>query len=218
MTKDGPSANRPPHILLEPAPLLSFRLLTAAVLGCALLAGGCDRQSGETAQPELSAVAPDGGGAQAGEADRSHKGEPLPELTVGDPEGARLDLRSLKGSPVLINLWATWCAPCVAELPTLEEIATRSDMKLRVVTISQDSGEPDKVRAFLEKRGLTRLPAWLDPENDVSFHYGISTLPTTILYDAGGREVWRYAGDLDWTGKQAAALLQERCPGSDPSC
>jgi len=153
-----------------------------------------------------------------GEADRSHKGKPLPELTVSDPQGGKLDLKSLKGKPVLINLWATWCAPCVVELPMLEEIATRADMNLEVVTISQDSGEPDKVRSFLEKRGLARLPAWLDPENDVSFHYGVSTLPTTILYDAQGREVWRFAGDLDWTGKQAAALLQERCPPSGPAC
>jgi thiol-disulfide isomerase/thioredoxin len=141
--------------------------------------------------------------------DRSHRGAPLPEITVRDAAGEELGLPSLTGKPALINLWATWCAPCVAELPTLNSIASRADLNLEVVTISQDAGEPEKVEAFLDQRGLAQLPAWLDPESNVSFHYGAGMLPTSILYDAGGREVWRYAGEKDWTSEDALKLLAE---------
>jgi thiol-disulfide isomerase/thioredoxin len=120
--------------------------------------------------------------------DRSHRGAPLPEITVRDAAGEELGLPSLTGKPALINLWATWCAPCVAELPTLNSIASRADLNLEVVTISQDAGEPEKVE---------------------SFHYGAGMLPTSILYDAGGREVWRYAGEKDWTSEDALKLLAE---------
>ena len=193
--------------------MLSSRSFKAVVLGCTLMApavlGGCDRQSGENAQPELSGDASGGGEALTGVIDRSHKGSPLPEFTLADPQGDKLDLRSLKGKPALINLWATWCAPCVAELPTLDKIANRADMNLQVVTISQDTGGSEKVRAFLDERGFAQLPAWLDPENDLTFHYGTGTLPTTVLYDAEGKEVWRFVGGHDWTSAESAEMLAE---------
>lgn len=78
--------------------------------------------------------------------------------------------------------------------------------------------QAEKVAPFLATRGLDRLESWLDPETDMSFHYGTGTLPTTVLYDAEGREVWRFVGDLDWTGTRAAELLKELCPTADPSC
>ena len=211
MIADGPSANRPPHIALEPAPLLSSRSLTLAVpiavIACALLAGGCDRRSGDEAQPQADAAATQN--AAAAKLDRARKGTALPNLAVRNQQGEALDLASLKGKPTLINLWATWCAPCVAELPTLNRIASRADLDIEVVTISQDMGQPEKVQAFLDQRGLAQLPAWLDPEGDLPFKLGTATLPTTVLYDAEGREVWRYTGDNDWTSEAAMALLAE---------
>ena len=91
----------------------------------------------------------------------------------------------------------------------LDALANRAGTNVRIVTVSQDSGAPEKVQAFLDQRGFARLPAWLDPENDLSFHYATGTLPTTILYDSQGREVWRYVGGHDWSGAQAARLLDE---------
>lgn len=143
-----------------------------------------------------------------GTIDRSHKGAALPDLTVKDPGGRTLKLAELKG-PVLINLWATWCAPCVTELPLLDRLAADRAGKLRVVTISQDLGEGAKVAEFLKAKGAGRLEPWLDPDNELAFRYGGGTLPTTILFDAAGREVWRLVGGHDWASAETAKMLAE---------
>ena len=115
-------------------------------------------------------------------------------------------LASLRGKPVLLNLWATWCAPCVAELPTLDKLAGKGT--IRVLTVSQDQ-QAGRVPQFLRDKGGPHLPAWIDAKADLSFHYGGANLPTTILYDAAGKEVWRFGGGQDWTGPNAAKLLSE---------
>lgn len=188
--------------------MLLSRSLKLAFLGCALLAGGCDRQSSEKAQPQASASAPaEGTNVPPGVIDRSHRGSLLPEFTLDDPSGKSLRLATLKGKPVLINLWATWCAPCIAELPMLEALAAAGT--IRVVTISQDMRPPAEVAAFLKERGLAKLEPWLDPQSDLSFHYQTGTLPTTVYYDASGREIWRFIGGHDWTNPETAKMLAE---------
>jgi thiol-disulfide isomerase/thioredoxin len=196
-------------MLLEPAPVplvSSSRPLNFAVLGIALWAAGCDRQSSEKAQPQPAATG--AAATPAGAIDRSHKGAPLPVLTVKDPAGRTLALNGLKG-PVLINLWATWCAPCVTELPQLDRLAADRAGSLRVVTVSQDLGEPVKVAAFLKDKGAVHLEPWIDPKGDLPFQYGGGTLPTTIYFDASGHEVWRYVGGHDWTSAETAKMLAE---------
>jgi thiol-disulfide isomerase/thioredoxin len=183
----------------------SFKSL---VLACALFAGGCDRQSGAASQPEAEASAT----KPASKLDRSHAGKSLPEVTVRDPDGELLSLDSLAGQPVLINLWATWCAPCVKELPTLNALANRADLGVQVVTISQDMGEPLAVQQFLDARGLAQLPAWIDSEGALLAHFGTQTLPMTVLYDARGKQVWRYVGDRDWTDEESLKLIAEAPP------
>jgi len=208
MIAEGPSANLPPHILLPdwaPEPVLPFsRLLTVAVLGLAVMAGACDRQGSEKAQPQAEKSA---SGLPHGKIDRSHQGSRLPDFTLADPAGRSLRLAEQTGRPLIVNLWATWCAPCVAELPQLDALAREG--RFRVITISQDMTRPEKVAGFLRQRGGESLEPWLDPANDLSFHYRTGTLPTTIRYDAQGREVWRYVGGLDWTGAEAKAMLAE---------
>lgn len=178
-----------------------------AVFACGLLAGGCDRESGDGAQPRADAAGKSA--AVSGKLDRTQADKPLPAITLGDAAGSRLELRSLAGKPVLLNLWATWCAPCVVELPTLNALANRADLDLQVVTVSQDTGDAGKVQAFLDQRGLAQLPAWLDPQAELTFELGATDLPTTILYGADGREIWRYTGDNDWTSEAAMALIAE---------
>lgn len=189
----------------DPVPVsrsLTYAVLSVALFGAGALAG-CDRQGSAPAQQEASAPAK----PQAGVVDRSQRGKPLPAFTLSDPQGQTLALAQQTGRPLLINLWATWCAPCVAELPTLEKLAQAG--KVRVLTVSQDMSDPAKVTQFLAERGGPSLEPWLDPANDLSFHYGTGTLPTTIYYDAQGREVWRFVGEQDWSGEEAAKLLAE---------
>ncbi|MDE2597212.1 MAG: TlpA family protein disulfide reductase [Sphingomonadales bacterium] len=213
MIADGPSANRPPHIWLEP-PLLLSRSLKIAVLGLCCTIAGCDRQSADKAQPQASAQASAngspaaaGGEALTGSIDRSHKGSDLPAFTFTDPAGKELQLQSLKGKPFLLNLWATWCAPCVTELPTLDRLAASG--KVRVLTVSQDMGSTDKVAAFFAQRQFKALEPWIDAKGDLAFHYNAQTLPTTILYDAAGKEVWRFTGGHDWNSAETAKMLAE---------
>ena len=144
--------------------------------------------------------------------DRSHKGTPAPDTTFTNPDGGTISLARFKGVPVLVNLWASWCAPCVKELPTLDELAAthRDDGKLGVVAVSQDSGPQASVQAFLARLKVKDLGAYHDPKMGLSGALGPDTvLPTSILYDANGKEVWRYVGDLDWTSPEAAKLVSE---------
>lgn len=184
-------------------------LLSGLVVGLpAAFLAGCDRQSGGDTQPPAASESPANatGEAPAG-VDRSHKGSRLPSLGFKDAGGKTINTASLAGKPVLINLWATWCGPCVAELPTLDKLA--GEGRLRVLTISQDTGDSDKVASFLQGKGLAHLDPWLDPEGAAASQWQVSTLPASIYYDAQGREVWRANGGMDWKGPVAAKLLAE---------
>jgi thiol-disulfide isomerase/thioredoxin len=180
--------------------LLSSRSLTISALALSLLLGGCDRQSGQQAQGEPAAKTATGG------IDRSRKGSELPDFTFKDTAGREIQLKDLKGKPLLINLWATWCAPCVAELPALDRLAASS--KIKVLTVSQDMTQLEKIAPFLRQLGVTRLEPWLDPENELGFHYQ-AILPTSIYYDTQGREVWRVIGPREWDDAETQALLAE---------
>ncbi|HKC02669.1 MAG TPA: TlpA disulfide reductase family protein [Sphingomicrobium sp.] len=175
---------------------------------------GCQKQPGQTPANQVSPA------AEAGPVkgvDRSHKGQPAPDTMFKNPDGGDISLAKFKGVPVLVNLWATWCAPCVKELPTLDKLAQSHDVdgQLGVVAISQDSGPRTSVAAFLTKLKIKDLGAYQDPKMALSGAMGPDTvLPTTILIDAQGREVWRYVGDLDWTGPEAAKLLAEAKSGA----
>jgi thiol-disulfide isomerase/thioredoxin len=181
------------------------------VLAVASLAAGCDRQKAE--EPQAPAAAQEAKGI-----DRSHKGEAAPAVKFNNPDGGEFDLTRFKGTPVLVNLWASWCAPCIKELPTLQQLeqAQADEGSLGVIAVSQDTAPQGSVEAFLAERDLGRFAAYHDPDMNLTSALNIQVMPTTILYDAQGREVWRYVGDLDWTGVEAAKLLAELGPSQKP--
>ena len=163
-------------------------------------------------QPTANETAPAAEAGPVKGVDRSHKGAAAPEAVFKDPDGGEISLADFKGVPVLVNLWATWCAPCVKELPTLDRLAAthRDDGSLGVIAVSQDNGPQPSVEAFLAKLNVKDLGAYHDPKMGLSGALGPdAVLPTSILFDAQGREVWRYVGDVDWTGPEAAKLLSE---------
>ena len=159
---------------------------------------------------------PTGAAAQkpaSGSVDRSQAGTAAPAVMFEDGSGEPASLADFRGRPLLVNLWATWCAPCVAEMPTLNALAAR-EKGIEVLALSQDIEGRAKVEAFLEDRKLSNLEAHIDAELAIMGALKVSTLPTTILFDAQGRELWRMTGAEDWAGERAATLIAEAKPAS----
>ncbi|WP_246034455.1 TlpA family protein disulfide reductase [Qipengyuania marisflavi] len=181
------------------------RFSLTLVLTLAAAVGGCDRGAPDAAQETTASPATTAGGT----IDTGMAGELMPAVALTDPTGAQLNTGALQGGPVLLNLWATWCAPCVKEMPLLDDLAGEYGDRLRVLTVSQDMGGADKVAAFFAQRDFARLEPWLDPDTELLFALGSSDLPTTVLYDAQGREVWRVSGDYDWASEEARAAIEE---------
>jgi len=179
------------------------------LLFLALLAiAGCDRQKPEAQQGEAAKGVP--AGPKRG-IDRSHAGAAAPDSVFHDPDGEDISLKEFRGVPVLVNLWASWCAPCIKELPTLGKLEESHaiDGQLGVIAVSQDMAPKASVDAFLTDKHIGRYAAFHDPEAGLSAALAVQTLPTSVLYDAQGREEWRYVGDLDWTSEAARKLLAE---------
>ena len=168
-----------------------------------LFLAACDRQAPEGAQGQDDAA------SFVGQADASNAGALMPALSLTDPAGRELNLGALQGRPVLLNLWATWCAPCIVEMPMLDELADELDGAVRVVTVSQDLQGASRVEPFFAQRDFRHLEPWLDPDNALSYRVESDVLPTTILYDASGREVWRIVGEYDWSSAAAREAVAE---------
>ena len=125
-----------------------------------------------------------------------------------DPAGEPASIPQFAGQAVLLNLWATWCAPCVIEMPALDALAAR-EKNVIVLAVSQDLNGQEAVKAFFADRDFRKLQPNIDPELTLMRRLGITTLPTTILYDASGREIWRMKGMADWQGDSAGRLIAE---------
>ncbi|WP_247718160.1 TlpA family protein disulfide reductase [Qipengyuania proteolytica] len=184
---------------LEPE-LSRLSLTLVLVLGLSL--GACDRGEREAAQESTATPAP------TGDIDRSNAGALMPAINVTDPAGRTLNLGALQGQPVLLNLWATWCAPCVKEMPLLDELAGDYEGRLKVLTVSQDMQGAAKVEPFFAAGGYEALEPWMDVQGELGFALGGGVMPTTVLYDASRQEVWRVAGDYDWSGEDARAAIE----------
>ena len=187
-------------------------LFSIAALAAASLAA-CDNGAEEATQENVVAPPTSETIELTGTLDRSFAGETIPEVTVVNPAGEELVLSEV-GEPVLLNLWATWCAPCVVEMPLLDELAADLDGQVRVLTVSEDMRGAEVVEPFFAERDLPNLPQWLDPENELAFTFGGGpVLPLTVLYDAEGNEVWRVIGAYDWGTEEARAQVLDALAG-----
>ena len=129
------------------------------------------------------------------------KGRALPPLNGLDLKGQTWNLAALRGRPVLINFWATWCAPCKEEMPTLQTLADLEGDGLAVLAVNVREPLPRVVR-YVQQAGLsfTVLP---DPRGDITRAWGMTVFPTTVLVDTQGRPQRVVSGAVDWTGAQA---------------
>lgn len=136
--------------------------------------------------------------------------EALPAFTFQDGDGKPLTIADFKGKVVLLNLWATWCAPCRLEMPALDRLqaAVGSD-KFEVVALSLDKDGVDKARKFFAETKIAHLKFYIDPTGKEGFNLKPVGLPTTFLIDAEGREIGRLAGPAEWDSEAAKALIAE---------
>jgi thiol-disulfide isomerase/thioredoxin len=133
-----------------------------------------------------------------------------PFAAVDDEKGKTVDLAErLKGKVVLLNFWATWCAPCVLELPTLDKLqAELGGAKFEVVAVSVDLRGIDKVGPFWKEKGYKHLAIRLDQRSAMMKAFGTRGLPTTFLVDHEGNVVGYLEGHADWASPEAKALMR----------
>jgi thiol-disulfide isomerase/thioredoxin len=135
--------------------------------------------------------------------------QPAPALSFVGKDGERIDLADFKGKVVLLNLWATWCAPCVKEMPALDALQARlGGDGFEVVALSLDRGGRNVVEPFLAKLGVRNLAMYLDPQSTAMSAFKPRGLPTTMLIDREGYEVGRLEGDAEWNSEEAVKLLE----------
>jgi peroxiredoxin len=129
-----------------------------------------------------------------------------PDFKLPDASGKQVSLREQRGHPVMLNFWATWCAPCVEEMPSMEELARRVEKTdIRMLAISVDE-EWDVVRRFFVKG--TKMGVLLDANKDVAKRFGTEKYPETFLIDAAGKVRHYFINKRDWSKPEAFACLE----------
>jgi thiol-disulfide isomerase/thioredoxin len=135
--------------------------------------------------------------------------KPLPPLAFQTLSGEETTLEAFKGKVVVLNLWATWCAPCREEMPSLDRLQARfADQPVVVLALSVDRAGPERVQAFLDEVGVERLHVYRDPKATATRALKVPGLPATILVDREGREAGRVLGIAAWDGPQAVEAVQ----------
>ncbi|WP_169728361.1 TlpA family protein disulfide reductase [Geminicoccus roseus] len=138
----------------------------------------------------------------------------LPEIKYLDESGNETDLSALQGRVVVLNLWATWCAPCRTEMPSLDRLQAKYPKEeVLVLALSVDRAPAEKVQAFMDEVGAEHLTIGRDPTVKAARLLGAPGLPATIVIDQEGLEVGRLLGIAEWDGPQATALIDELLAG-----
>ncbi len=139
----------------------------------------------------------------------SVKPSPVPQTTFLDGNGNALSLADFAGKILVVNFWATWCFPCIREIPTLDRLQGRLGGKdFAVIAMSQDRGGAKVVRAFYTKSKVKNLKIYVDPKGKFAAAFAVRGLPTTLVLGRDGAELGRIAGIAEWDGHDARALIE----------
>ncbi|HYB92305.1 MAG TPA: TlpA disulfide reductase family protein [Candidatus Binataceae bacterium] len=151
---------------------------------------------------------PSGGAGVAG--GRVAAGDRAANFNLDSLDGHKVSLEALRGKVVFLNVWATWCGPCLQEMPSMEtlfdELKSRSDFVM--LAVSQDTRGRDAIQSYVRKNGF-HFTVLLDPENTVGETYEVSGVPETFIIDRAGRIVAHHMGAFDWSRPDVKAALLE---------
>ncbi|WP_416897861.1 MAG: TlpA family protein disulfide reductase [Minwuia sp.] len=132
----------------------------------------------------------------------------LAEATFQNADGEKLGFDAFRGKVVLVNLWATWCAPCRHEMPSIDRLAGQlqgDDFHVAAVSVDR---RPDKAKTFLEEIGVENLDFYIDPSARLGMALKAFGLPLTLILDREGREIGRLVGPAEWDSPEAIALVR----------
>jgi thiol-disulfide isomerase/thioredoxin len=149
----------------------------------------------------------------------AERGVSLSELAFAGPEGEALTVASFSGQTVILNLWATWCAPCRKEMPALDRLeAAMGGDKFRVVAVNVDTGDRERAERFLKEVGVAALSFYGDPSlkvfNEMKRRGLALGLPTSVLIDGKGCQLGVLAGPAEWDSEDARRLVTAAIDGS----
>jgi thiol-disulfide isomerase/thioredoxin len=135
-----------------------------------------------------------------------------PALSFVDASGDEVTLADFEGKVVVLNLWATWCAPCRREMPALDRLQAElggDDLTVVALSVDRASVGQERIQGFYDEVGVERLAIFRDPDMRVPRELRAPGLPTTVVFDRDGMEVGRVLGDAPWDGPEAIAILEE---------
>ncbi len=175
------------------------RLLAAATAGATLQMAAPARKA--------AAAPADGGLSKLRE---WPEGRALPDGAVfADAEGRETRFEAFRGRALVVNFWATWCPPCVAEMPSLDRLhALVAGEGIEVLALSSDRGGRAQVEPFYARTGIRHLGIWLDPRGAAGRAFGLRGLPTTLILDRRGLEVARLEGEAEWDHRDIVAAIR----------
>ena len=134
---------------------------------------------------------------------------PLKDLQFVDADGRERTIADFRGKVILLNIWATWCAPCRLEMPSLDRLQAKlGGTEFQVIALSVDAGGLPDVKRFYARLGLRHLAVFVDPSGRTMPGLRLSGLPTTLLIDQDGREIGRTAAPADWDQPEALTLIR----------
>ncbi|MGC9368642.1 MAG: TlpA family protein disulfide reductase [Paracoccaceae bacterium] len=140
--------------------------------------------------------------------------KPVPEAELLDAEGGAQSLEQYRGKVVVLNFWATWCAPCRKEMPSLDRLqAELGGDDFAVVTVATGRNSVTAIRKFFEETGVESLPVLRDPQQALAREMAVLGLPITVILDREGNEIARLRGDAEWDSDSAKAIVQALVTG-----
>ncbi len=132
----------------------------------------------------------------------------VPGIAISDASGEPAIIGDFDGTIVVLNFWATWCAPCVKEMPSLDRLQTEFDPDhVSVVAVAAGRNPVPKVEKFLQDNGIHALTILYDKDTRLSRAMSVVSIPVTVLIDRNGREVARFIGDTEWDSEEAVQLI-----------